>query len=872
MAISIPRLSALGIAVSAALVPLSAFAQLEEIVVTAQRRETNLQSTPISIQAFSAEDLELGGLETGADLGIMVPNLVANPSGAGGGGVFLIRGIPGVGIYVDGIWQSTYGFLESNFQEVERVEVLRGPQGTLFGRNTNGGAISITTRAPSDEFGVRLGAEVGEFDRRNLTAAFDVPITENLKSKWMVSSLQNDGFVESLTLGRSLGGQDDELFRGDLLWEPTDNFSLRFTANYEDKSSTDARIVRFSNIDHPQITRYNVLAGNPDYLARARAVNPAFPASPFTANFPSDRFSPETHETGYPGGELGKWQTKSDTADDGIRRDLEYYTITMNWDIGENLRFESITSTWEMQRTSNIDYDGSEFTFTVDENRSVDNNFTQEFHLTGSNFNDRVTWLGGLYMLEEKNKSRADRWAVWDLPRQPGNINNSPTPRDRMSVEACQYLYDWSTTVYNNVPLPILPAGGPCAVTGTTTNVVGALNSSLWTMSLPVSNRSVARNLDEQKAFFGEVTIGLTEKLDMTLGVRVTDDNGTTISDSSPPYIRNDVSGEPVDGDIYAYDETDLVTREDPDFGRNTTNKFALQYQLNDDMMLYTSWGEGFTDAVAQVVTLPVVGPLGCPQTVQAGVSYPQNRELVTSRELGLRSDWADRTLRFNASYFDASWDGMRVASLATHPCTGDRLPNTIITSDGAGEASGFEFEIVYAPTDRMRVNVNLGILETQYLATGTFANTGLDLSGPIVIPVTDLTGTGISSLDAPFAYAPDNSVSLGFQYEQPLSSGASLAYIGNYGWMDEYVRDTSNHRIPRDENGNMIFEPAYGVLNGRVVFTPSQGNWTVDLWGTNLTDEQYVNGGFDTRTVWGFNFSVIGQPRQFGVGFNANF
>ena len=92
-----------------------------------------------------------------------------------------------------------------------------------------------------------------------------------LKSKWMVSSLQNDGFVESLTLGHSLGGQDDELFRGGILWEPTDNFSLRFTGNYEDKSSTDARIVRFSNMDHPQITRYNVLAGNPDYLAMARA-------------------------------------------------------------------------------------------------------------------------------------------------------------------------------------------------------------------------------------------------------------------------------------------------------------------------------------------------------------------------------------------------------------------------------------------------------------------------------------------------------------------------------------------------------------------------------------------------------------------------
>ena len=209
---------------------------------------------------------------------------------------------------------------------------------------------------------------------------------------------------------------------------------------------------------------------------------------------------------------------------------------------------------------------------------------------------------------------------------------------------------------------------------------------------------------------------------------------------------------------------------------------------------------------------------------------------------------------------------------MATDPCTGNRQPNTVITSDGKGEANGFEFEVVYAPTERLRLNVNLGILDTNYLATGTFGNTGADLSGPIVIPVTDLTGTGISSLDAPFAYAPENSVSLGIQYDQPLSSGASLAFIGNYGWMDDYVRDTANHRIPRDANGNMVFEPAYGVLNGRMVFTPNEGNWTADVWMTNITDEQYVNGGFDTRTVWGFNFSVIGQPREVGAGLNIRF
>jgi hypothetical protein len=223
---------------------------------------------------------------------------------------------------------------------------------------------------------MRMNFEIGEYNRRNATVAVDLPLSDTLKSKWMISSRSNDGFIDSVTLGHGLGGQDDQLFRGDLLWEPTDRFSVRFTANDEDKSCSDARIVRFTNVDHPQITRYNVLAGNPDYLAQARGVDPNFPESPFTSFFPSNRFTPATHEPGFPGGELSKWQTKSDTASDGIQRDLQYYTLTTNWDITDNISLESITSTWEMQRRQSVDYDGSEFTFTVDENRSVDNNHT----------------------------------------------------------------------------------------------------------------------------------------------------------------------------------------------------------------------------------------------------------------------------------------------------------------------------------------------------------------------------------------------------------------------------------------------------------------------------------------------------------------
>jgi iron complex outermembrane receptor protein len=841
--------------------PIAAHAQLDEIFVTAERRETNLQDTPISIQAFSAEALEAGGIERGSDLGIMVPNLVANPSGGGvGAPAFYIRGLPGVGIYIDGIWQSSYGFLESNFAEVERVEVLRGPQGTLFGRNTNGGAINITTRKPAEDFGMRLNLEVGEYNRRNATVAVDLPFTDNLKSKWMVSSLSNDGFLESKSVPRALGGQDDQIFRADILWEPTDNFNLRFTANDENKKGTEARILRFSKTTHPQQLRYNVLAGNPDFLAQARAVNPAFPASPFTSFFKANRFTPQTHETGFPGGELGKWETKSDTPADGIRRDLNYYTLTMNWDIGKNVSFQSISSAWELHRKQAVDFDGSEFTITTDEGNWVDNNFSQEFHLTGSNFNGRVSWLAGLYSLDEKTKGRTDRWALWDVPHAPGNRSISPTPRDRMSVEACQYLLSWATTVYGPAP-PI--AGVPCIAQHQ--NVIGLVNPAIWTIILPGSTATVNENHDEQTAFFGEVTVGVTSKLDLTLGVRVTDDKGRNLVDTSPPYIRNEVAGEP-NGNLYGMDGTIRVD-DDPDFGNNTTNKVAIQYKVTDDVMVYGSWSEGFTEATFQTLNLPVIGPAGCPQTVNVATPFPLNREIVTNREIGLRSDWRGGTVRFNATYFDAEWTGMRVNALPRDPCTLVNLPQPYLTSDGLGDAKGFELEAVYAPSDRWLLNATLGSISTAYRATGALTSTGLDLSGPIVVPLNPVNGTGIApSADSPFAYAPDNSASLGLQYTLPLGSGGNVAFIGNYGWRDKYVRDAANQRIPVDENGNYEFEPAYGVLNSRVVFTPARGNWTASLWGTNLTDEQYVNGGFDARTVWGYDFSTIGPPREVGV------
>ena len=423
------RLAALSAAILGC-IPLGAHAQLEEIIVTATRRETSLQDTPLSIQAFTSEQLELGGITNGRDLGIMVPNVVLNPSTGGGQANFYIRGLPGVGLYVDGVWQDGFGFQQMNFTEMERIEVLRGPQGTLFGRNTNGGAVNMTTKKPADEFGARVKLDVGDFNRRDAQLAVDLPITDKLKTKFIGAALKNDGFIKGVMVPWDFGSQDDPLLRGDILWEATDNFSLRFTHNDERKRGTDPRIHRMTRYDNAKVYAYNIMLGAFQSAANARCAqlgntvavpagtpaayqgafgctNGVWSAPPtdfgkvgarFTST-PISGFNYTTHMTSYDGGlsshygtysggnfltgtytpnqyvpdetfgpsPLGNWSTRSDSMQDGITADLKYDTLHANWNISDKLAFEAILSSWQQEQRQVVDFDGTEFLVTTDD-------------------------------------------------------------------------------------------------------------------------------------------------------------------------------------------------------------------------------------------------------------------------------------------------------------------------------------------------------------------------------------------------------------------------------------------------------------------------------------------------------------------------
>ena len=205
--------------------------------MTAQRIEQNVQDVPLSVAVLTGEQLDQRAIQRIADLTSRIPNvLIAGSPGYGPtGGSFTIRGIPDVLNYVDGVYGFwPFGSIARGVIEVERIEVLRGPQGTLFGKDATGGAIQYITKPPAEDFGVRASVVSGSYARRDVTAAVDWPLSDTVKTKWTGAHLQRDGFVDSVLIDRSFGDFDDDVLRGDLLCKPSDGFRLRFNIENND--------------------------------------------------------------------------------------------------------------------------------------------------------------------------------------------------------------------------------------------------------------------------------------------------------------------------------------------------------------------------------------------------------------------------------------------------------------------------------------------------------------------------------------------------------------------------------------------------------------------------------------------------------------
>lgn len=345
--------------------------RLEEIVVTAQKRAESLQDTPISIVALSSDTLESRGIDGLADLHTDVPGLVISPHPNSGATVRIyIRGIgsandqitydPSVAMYIDGVYLARFQGLASEVAELERVEVLRGPQGALYGRNSTGGAINFITKALQlGEFSFRQDLSAGNRDRLYARTRVNIAMGETVAAELSFLRARQDGFIRNAGTGVSrFGDQDRYAYRAALLWQPNERFDLRYTYDRSDMEDT------------------------PVYLA----VVPLYPA-----------------QASAPGASLPAVR-------DLIANDIvgQGHNLSATFEINDSLTLKSITAYRELDNFTFMPYHPGVFgpppllTNIVD---MTQEQTTQEFQLIGTALDSRLQYVAGVYYFDESASS-----------------------------------------------------------------------------------------------------------------------------------------------------------------------------------------------------------------------------------------------------------------------------------------------------------------------------------------------------------------------------------------------------------------------------------------------------------------------------------
>ena len=361
---------------SAVFSPLAWSQGIEEVVVTATRRAENIQSIPVAVSAFTGEDLANLGVTETLDIAKVVPNFVAhNNTGLGTANTYSLRGLnntesiatfdPPVGTYVDDFFIQRQKSNNYAMFDIDRIEVLRGPQGSLFGRNTTGGAVRVILKDPAEEFGGYAEVGAGRFDKITARGSVDIPASENFRLKISGYYINDDGFVDNVTTGEDgLNYEENFGIRGAVLWQPSDKASWNASLTY---------------IESEHANMYNYVEGD-DRFTRTGLVSDGAPLAGFVT------------------GNKQNFDLGNETRSLHFTSDIEWET-----DIGT---VNILTSYLTLEQDFLLDFfEGPFFTggFTI-ANEGQHDQFSQEAELTGS-IGDQLDYIAGVFYFNEDNKT-----------------------------------------------------------------------------------------------------------------------------------------------------------------------------------------------------------------------------------------------------------------------------------------------------------------------------------------------------------------------------------------------------------------------------------------------------------------------------------
>jgi iron complex outermembrane recepter protein len=831
----------------------------EPIIVTATLRAMDVQDIPLAVTAVAPETLERQGIADIKNLASISPSFNIQSSQTETQGTSIkIRGVgttgnntgleSSVGVFIDGVYQSRPGVALGDLVDLERLEILRGPQGTLFGRNTSAGALNISTKRPSlSEMQGFVNASYGNYNFMNVQAGVSLPIAQDLAAVRVSGTWRKrDGYLTSST-GAESNDRDRYMLRGQLYIEPNADISLRFLADYSkvDEKCCDAVIVRETELQ-PFFAFHGLTNDGVDQVGRPALQN-------LSTN--GQQFLNSSKQWGASG--------------------------ELKWDFG-GAKLTSITAYRDFQSESSQDdftsvltYSVGRFGATAPPGGNIKNGdniktFTQELRLQGTAFNDKLDWLVGGFYGKEDIQAQGYLILGPDFQRavSAGNFAN---------LAGVNPLF--TLTAFGNGGIPVNANGA---------NSVNLFDQEATTFSVFTHN-----------------VINFTDKLSLTLGARYVDEKKVASFDqlsssnaacqaSVTGVLNSGVPGFPV---VPAALRAGLVglncfpfvapvtltapaalggglasrllplPREWAQTFKDDEITYTAQvgYKPNEDLLLYAGYSHGFKsggfnlDATSANLlnSTAILTGLAQPVPVIVAPIYADpsfKSEKVDQIEIGVKATIGN--IKANLALFD-----MKMSDFQVLEFTGIQF---LTFNVDKARSTGAELELFGRLSDHI---------------TGNFAATYANSRYPNVCAAS-ITGAAAASAlrlcGGSLTNAPKFTGVMGLTYDGPLNgSGWGLLVNGNINYSSK--RRTST--VPLDTNNLPIpfdYQNAYFKMNARIGFTDPSDRFTFEVWGTNLNNEitrgitanTPLRGGAGTRSRIGF----VEEPRMYGLTVRAKF
>ncbi len=861
------------------------------IIVRAQGREQALSDVPVAVSAVSGEMLEKSGVADIRDLNQVAPSLLVSSTGNEANGSARIRGIGTVGdnpglessvaVFVDGVYRSRSGNALSELGPLDRVEILRGPQGTLGGRNSSAGLINIYTAPPEFEFSGYGAFTYGNYDAIKVEAGINAPLGDTVAARIDGVYFERDGFYNDVVNDVRINDRDRYLVRGQLLFEPTSDLSIRLVGDYSNKDEACcaatfvqpefAPLARVS----PGLDRYNRPEGGP---ALTSTDNPIIPILLGLGQDPRGLTQSTFNRDIYvsPGRSY-----QGETEDWGISGEV-------NWNFGD-VTLTSITGYREYSnfQGSDTDYTQVDLLYRApgpDAGAREFKTFTQEFRLNGTAFNDTLDWLIGAYYANEKLETR-------DNLRFGNDYGTFANCRIALAINPALANPSADNCLGANVAaldgtLTGTPAFGPA-----TPLIIAGINNLAQVRDIG-SNGDRYNQTSENFAVFTHNIVHVTDTVDLTLGLRYTNETKDfdaafsndnvfcpqsralldgLLSVPSLAGLAGGLIGLSCQGNSTA--ELDGVTLSDQRKEDEFTGTAILSWKPDPDWMVYGSYSKGYKAGGFNLDRSALALPVEFDAATLDPSALQFDAETVDAFEVGVKysaRDWGFSVAAFRQEFSNFQLNTFNGTVFLVQNINGCDTDLGGADRDGDGTtgscaaenvapgviAQGVEFEASVSPIRDLTMTMGLTYADTSYEDNLV----GQDNGSPLDPALRLLPGDNLSN-------APEVTATASLSWTPPIgNSGLSGLFFLNVRTTDDF-NTGSDLLYGKEQDG-------FTLVNGRVGITGPDRRWGVELWANNLFDIDYSQVAFNTPFVAEQQTysAFLAEPRTYGITVRAGF